>query len=86
MYRILFIEAGEYLYCIGTEWSLNLYSKYEVDKIIKFGSAPSFQIYEVFDREEAIKKLTNDKLDISINDSTDIIISTNLLLFEIVEV
>ena len=86
MYRILFIETGEYLYCSETTFACNLYSKYEVDALTKFHGDILLKIYEVLNKKEAVKKLTNKRLNISTNDTTDINIYTNLPLFEIVEV
>lgn len=86
MYRTLFIETGDYLYCSETAFGWHLYSKYEVDMLIKSHTSPSLKIYEVPDREEAVKKLTDEILTINVNNTVGIKISTNLNLFEIVEV
>ena len=78
MYRILFIETGEYLYCLYNHGELYCYSEIDSDE--------KFHIYEVSSKEEAIKKLDYDTRIYPTNTKTGIQVSDNKASFEIVEV
>jgi hypothetical protein len=77
MYRILFIEPGEYLYCLFPEG--NLYCSNEIT------NTSSYHIYEVDSKKEAIEKL-NERIILYPTDASYIVIPENKILFEIVEV
>lgn len=82
MYRILFIETGEYLYCVNSDRYETLYSTYEIINIHR--PMNRFKIYETDKKDEAINKLSRN-LAIELEGIT-IDISANRNLFEIVEV
>jgi len=82
MYKILFIESGDYLY--ETRFRFSLYSVYEITKRIVNVNTEAL-VFVRNTKEEIIAKLMLDNTNIS--DSSDNIIYTaqNLNLFEIVE-
>jgi hypothetical protein len=84
MYRILFIETGEYLYCLSNTPYANLYYSYEVNNLYK-NICYKFKIYEVASKKEAIDKLS-EVLEIELANKILLTIPDNRLLFEIVEV
>ena len=84
MYRILFIETGEYLYCLSNTPYANLYYSYEVNNPPK-NICYKFKIYEVASKKEAIEKL-DENIIIYPTDISYIVISENKILFEVVEV
>ena len=77
MYRILFIETGEYLYCLYNWGELYCYNEVKNES--------ETHIYEVSSKEEAIQKLDYDTT-IYPNGGRGIQIPWNKILFEIVEV
>ena len=84
MYRILFIESGDYLYYYSTMAYGDLYSKAETT--FPHNSGCAFHIYEVKTKQEAINKLSDSSLFIYLSEEDKLVISANLTLFEIVEV
>ena len=84
MYRILFIESGEYLYYyLNVEYG-ELYSK--VETTFEENSEAIFFPYEVKTKQEAINKLHDSRLYVYLSREEQLNISNNLNLFEIVEV
>lgn len=77
MYRILFIETGEYLYCLFTDGYLYYLSNTPHSNL--------YSLYEVASKKEAIEKL-DENIIIYPTDISYIVISENKILFEVVEV
>lgn len=89
MYRILFIESGDYLYKYSRDYNLgcssNLFSSYEVIEEGDKDEKTRFSIYEFNTKEEAYASLINTS---AIKDCSGNFIRPDLssCLFEIVEV
>ena len=78
MYRILFIETGEYLYCMYEDGHLYCNVEIECDS--------DYHIYEVYSKEEAIQKLDYSTTICPSSISPGLYVPDNKILFEIVEV